>query len=770
MELASDIREIDIDKVRDISDKGSHEWRVYAAAQMYVRSGFRVIPIRKNSKFLPAKEHKVSYQNASNAMAMVDKWFNLEDGLFRGWNIGIATGKKDGTFVIDVDRHGKEDGIEILSALEEEFGVLPPCPVQDTPSGGKHYIFHWQENATSSTGKIGASIDSRGGTETVCKGHIVVWPSVIDGKEYQWHMGGNRGSIPKWVMEKMGVPWAARDKRGSGRGNEYVGDNDTETKVELAQLEKMLGEIDPNGMEYDEWLRVGMAIKSQYPGEDGFSTWDKWSSQGERYEHNECHIRWGGLDELGAVRMGTLFYLAKESGWEPEKGDRHSNPLKDIVHAMNEIYAVVVIGGKLKILREKKGEYDPIFGHYDLIEKEAFKGLLQPYKIEIINDKGKIAMVPKADIWLGDEERRVYPNGVECRPDGKARTGTYNTWNGFSVEPVAGSCEKFLDHVKNIVCSGDEDHYAWTLDWCAKAVQEPGELPGTCIVMKGDEGTGKGILANTIGEFFGPHYRHLIDDAHLLSNFNAHMMDACFVFADEITYGGNVKTAGKLKGMVTETYLIGERKGIDAVGYRNMIHMMIASNDDWIIPVGPLSRRWFVLKVANSMANNKTYFDGIIAELNSGGREALLHFLLTRNITSNLNKAPRTKALDEQSSRTTNAFNSVIRWWTRKILEESLESADVKIIDMADVDGTTEWPKMVKTTDLLNEYSQWCILNKMNPVSDFTFYSDMRKLGFTPSRPSVNKARIRASKVPSIVDARAKMKKLGYPLPDEDEG
>jgi len=261
----------------------------------------------------------------------------------------------------------------------------------------------------------------------------------------------------------------------------------------------------------------------------------------------------------------------------------------------------------------------------------------------------------------------------------------------------------------------------------------------------------------------------LIDDTHLLSNFNAHMMDACFVFADEITYGGNVKMAGKLKGMVTEKYLIGERKGIDAVGYRNMIHLMIAGNEDWIIPVGPLSRRWFVLEVSNSRANNKDYFTELVGELDNGGREALLHHLLTRNITSNLKKAPSTKALDKQSSRTTNAFNTVIRWWSRKILEESLDSMDVKILDPADVDGKSEWPAIVKTVDLLNEYSQWCILNKVNPVSDFSFYSDMRKLGFSTTRPSINKERIRALRVPSIEDARARMKKLGYPLPDEDE-
>jgi len=769
MQLANEYKEINLETIGGIKLEGNRNWQILQAAKMYTMSGLWVVPLRKNTKILPSKEYNFNYGNATNKSSTTEKWFGPE-GKFEGWNIGLATGKDGGTFVVDVDMHKNKNGIVTLQEIEKEHGQMPDCPVQSTPSGGKHYLFHWQEGGTNSTNKLGVGIDTRGGDENSCKGHIVVWPSIVNGNKYEWIKEGNRAVIPMWITEKMGVPWRGKGKVTKiGRGNEEVGDDDVEIQVSTEQLSRMLSSIDPNSLGYDDWLRVGMSIKSQHPGEDGFELWNSWSEGGDRYEANECHIRWEGLSELGAVRVGTLFHFAKEAGWEPdkEKKDKHANPLKELVHEMNDEFAVMVIGGKLKILREKKGKYDPVFGHYELLDKDAFRGILEPFKVEIIKDNGKMAYISKADIWLGDTERRSYPHGIECSPDGKIRTGTYNSWSGFSVKPAEGNCELMLQHIRNIICSGNDEWNKWLLDWCAFAVQSPGELPGTCIVMKGGEGTGKGTLADTMGRFFGPHYRHLIDSTHLLSNFNSHMMDAAFVFADEITYGGEIKVAGKLKGMVTEQYLIGERKGIDAVGYKNMISMMIASNEDWVVPVGPKSRRWFILDVSDSHANDKAYFDAIYGELESGGKEAFLHFLMTRNITNNLRKAPRTRELDNQASQMATAFNPVIRWWIRKITEGMLMTPNIRYNPSADEES---WPTFVKMPELLIEYISWCKdMNVRNTGSDMLFYKKMTELGFKKTKIQMGGKHIKCSRVPTLNEAKVALIQAGYALPEDEE-
>ena len=185
----------------------------------------------------------------------------------------------------------------------------------------------------------------------------------------------------------------------------------------------------------------------------------------------------------------------------------------------------------------------------------------------------------------------------------------FNTWNGFSVEPIKGDCSLLLQHIRDVICCGDDALYEWVMDWSADCVQFPGDIKGTAIVMRGKEGTGKGTFANTLGRLFGPHYVHLIDHNHLMGNFNAHLIEAIVVFADEITWGGNVKNQGKLKGLVTEQQLTGERKGIDAIQYRNFAHVIIASNAEWVIPAGANSRRWLVLDVDDGRANDRAYFN-----------------------------------------------------------------------------------------------------------------------------------------------------------------
>lgn len=758
-------REINVARMKEIEGEGDHKWQVYLAAQEYITAGIYVLPLVANGKSLPyQKEFNINYGTASRKPETIEKWFHPMTGKFAGWNIGIACGRKDGVFAVDVDVHGAENGADNMLKLEGEFEPMPAGPVQITPSGGFHHLLLWQDNAASSTSKIAPSIDTRGGTEKACKGHIVAFPSEIDGVKYQWKTGGEIPHIPPWIMEKMGVTWKA--PVGRGRGNENIADEDMEKPVPPEQINRMLESIDPNSLSYDEWLRVGMAIKSQMQGEDGLLLWDTWSKNGEKYKANECQTRWHGFADYGSVRIGTLFYYAKEAGYETHEDDVKVNKWDVLVESLNKVYAIVTVGGKIKILREK-GDGDAINGHYDLLGKEDFRTLLQNETTIVPDARGNPKRISVADIWLAHESRRTYANGMGLFPDYNVPNGWYNTWNGFSVEPREGNCDLFLDHIKEVICDGDESNYNWLLDWCADSVQDPANPKGTAVVMRGEEGAGKGTLANVIGELFGSHYRHLIDDSHLLSNFNAHMIDALFVFADEITWGGNVKSSGKLKGMVTERHLVGERKGVDAVGYRNMIHMMIASNSDWVIPAGTNSRRWFMLDVSGHKIGDKSYFDAISDELENGGHEAFLYFLLNRKIESNLRVAPKTEALQEQRMRSA-ANDSVLQWWSNRVSAAVIEVPDEKEFDPND--AAMGWPTNVTKINLYNDYKTFCKEDNRTPLTIAIFYIEVKKVGMRLSRPMINGKRKPVYIIPSIDQAIADLKeKFGVNFGEEDD-
>ncbi len=71
----------------------------------------------------------------------------------------------------------------------------------------------------------------------------------------------------------------------------------------------------------DEWLKVGMAVKSQLR-EDGFPLWDGWSRGAANYDERAALATWRSIQPAGRVGVGTLFYTAKQYGYRPDPSKR----------------------------------------------------------------------------------------------------------------------------------------------------------------------------------------------------------------------------------------------------------------------------------------------------------------------------------------------------------------------------------------------------------------------------------------------------------------
>ena len=88
--------------------------------------------------------------------------------------------------------------------------------------------------------------------------------------------------------------------------------------------------IDPD-CGYDEWLRVGMALKQEGATCD---TWDTWSSGGSKYKEGECQKKWKSF-RRDDVTGGTLMHIAREHGYMPDAGgneyDVHNLLLDEII-------------------------------------------------------------------------------------------------------------------------------------------------------------------------------------------------------------------------------------------------------------------------------------------------------------------------------------------------------------------------------------------------------------------------------------------------------
>ncbi|HEP9227020.1 TPA: hypothetical protein VDV27_001841 [Pseudomonas aeruginosa] len=339
----------------------------------------------------------------------------------------------------------------------------------------------------------------------------------------------------------------------------------------------------------------------------------------------------------------------------------HEEAIDPWLRRLNEKYAVILdIGGKCRIIREV---WDPAMKR-TRISKQSFEDFRNGYRNRKVivghNDKGQPVEKAVGVWWVDHPQRRQYDTIVFA--PGQEVEDAYNLWRGFAVDSLPGDRhESFLRHVRENVCSGNDEWYGYLLGWMARAVQHP-DTPGeVAVVLRGKRGTGKSFFAKMFGRLFGRHFLQVSDSKHLVGSFNAHLRDTVLLFGDEAFFAGDKKHESVLKTLVTEEQLVIEGKGVDAEAAANFTHLVLASNEDWVVPAGLEERRFFALDMADDHMQDNAYFKAIRDELEAGGFENLLHFLRTYDLSDfEVRKAPKTQALRDQQAESLRGFEAYV--------------------------------------------------------------------------------------------------------------
>lgn len=371
----------------------------------------------------------------------------------------------------------------------------------------------------------------------------------------------------------------------------------------------------------------------------------------------------------------SVSVLDKGSGTERYALRQIQRAREDAVHpmlrALNEKHAVIGnTGGKCRIVEEVM-DHDLDRPQLTMQSFEDFRNRYMAEKIATgTNEKtGQSTFTPMGAWWLQNPKRRQYESLVFV--PGREVPNAYNMWRGFACEAKPGDRHlSFLRHTLEVVCNGEQVYYDYLIKWMARAVQQPDSQGLVAVVFRGDMGVGKGTVASQFGKLWGRHFLQISDPKHLVGSFNAHLRDAVIVFADEAFYAGDKKHESILKTMITEDRLAIEGKGRDVVTSRNYVHLMMASNGQWVIPAGINERRYLVLDVIPSRMRDRTYFDALYNEMDNGGRENLLHYLLTLDLKDfQVRNVPATEGLREQKILT---MSTEQEWWYQKLENGSL--------------------------------------------------------------------------------------------------
>jgi hypothetical protein len=373
---------------------------------------------------------------------------------------------------------------------------------------------------------------------------------------------------------------------------------------------------------------------------------------------------------------------------------------------LNEEHAVIEdIGGKCRVISEVMD----IALERTRISRQSFEDFRNRYmhvSVSIGKDKdGNDIKQPLGKWWLQHPQRRQYKTLLFA--PGREVKDSYNLWKGFSCEARPGDCSLFLAHLRDNICCGVDLHYEYLLNWMARCVQRP-DTPGeVAVILRGRMGTGKGMFVKGFGSIWGRHFLQITDSKHLVGSFNAHLRDCVVLFADEAFYAGDKKHEAILKGLVTEETIMIEGKGVDAEASPNYVHLIMASNSDWVVPAGADERRYFVLDVADNRMQDKAYFKAIRDQMDNGGREALLHMLLSRDLSDfEVRNFPKTAALQDQKIL---SLDQDEVWWYEKLV-------DGRLLRHQD-----NWPSEVTKNDIQKDYLDWCEqqrhMRRMTPMA-----------------------------------------------------
>ena len=379
------------------------------------------------------------------------------------------------------------------------------------------------------------------------------------------------------------------------------------------------------------------------------------------------------------------------------------NQVAGIVEWLNNCHAIVCVGGGTWVLSEV---IDPSTKNPEIALGRPSDLRLKYQNRKIPSQTGRAKDI--VDVWLEHPKRREY-DGLEFAPDNPT-PGFYNLFRGFAVNPFPGECGLYLDHVHDNICNGDSVLYDYVISWMSHAIQYPGELPGTALVLRGMQGVGKGVFVENFGKLFGAHYLTLYQLGQVTGRFNSHLRNLLLVHANEAVWGGNKEAEGALKGVVTDPMMPIEAKGKDITQVRNCKRLICSSNEQWAVPLDLDDRRFLVLDVSAKHKEDYAYFGAIEKQMADGGLSALMHVLAGRDLTGfNVRKLPSTSmGLDLKLM----SASPATQWWHEQLMSESTFCGGV-----------------IEKSIAYKSYTDWCGEHKKNHFSTLAiFCRDLKKL------------------------------------------
>jgi hypothetical protein len=363
--------------------------------------------------------------------------------------------------------------------------------------------------------------------------------------------------------------------------------------------------------DWDDWFKIGCALKSD-TFSYAFHIWKYFSMNSNKYtpenweENGKDKTTWDNIKVMdGGISVGSLHHWAKEDNpdlYQEKFGstyDKVKQRTEKILFKINSppSYGVINVDNVMALMNENKLQtrFGDLWYEELVLDKKTGEKKVQQF---LFTKK-----------WLTDPEKRCYEKIVfDPRPHVDPRF--YNLFEGFMVKKGHYD-DAYVDQIKEYIlhrlCDGNEKFQEFMLWWLAHIIQKPWNKTRVCIVIRGIQGTGKGLFTNFFGnQILGNKYYASLERINsAVGKFNARIMNKLLVNLNEVEMKDTIDQQGKVKCYITDEEIDIERKHEDAFPISNHMNFIATTNKDAPFVIEYSDRRYACIESHSPRLTNE---------------------------------------------------------------------------------------------------------------------------------------------------------------------
>lgn len=309
-------------------------------------------------------------------------------------------------------------------------------------------------------------------------------------------------------------------------------------------------------------------------------------------------------------------------------------------------------------------------------------------------------------VFTQNAGRHVYRRAVFTNR--AATPDEINLYRGLGVIPRAGNCERIKQHIREVICSGNEPVYSSMMSLLAWQLQNAGKPSRVITVLKSrQQQTGKGVfLGELMSKIWGSSGFQPASLDQVLGRFNSALRGRGFIYLDEVLFAGDRRASDGLKSLSTTSEIGIEEKGLPIVKCPAGINLWLASNHDAAAHIEELDERYWVLDVSPHRVGDHNYFAALIAEIENGGREAFAHHLLSLDVSGFV---PARDVPKKNAAHAAMVQQSINPYDARNWIDQCARTGQIIGLKDPDRGSWRSWHAGEKFTvsDLWNAYVEW---------------------------------------------------------------